>query len=107
MSDNFAKVMDIRTLHQHIAPVAKAAKPVERPIISTDIEIAQLHQEIRKLAKRDHDANRRFKAHVLFISLSIIFATFPVLMPMLVPLAGLLAGAPGIGQEINDWVHGW
>lgn len=85
------------------------AKPVVAPVTRTDRDVAEMRARIDKLAKRDRDATRRVKIHLIFVSVGIVISvalTF-VSIPAVFHFGGIAAGLPAAIQEVIDWIRGW
>jgi hypothetical protein len=76
-------------------------------IVTTKIDTDEARFE--KLEKRDSDANRRLRTHLIFIVIGLAVTVGITFIPggIILHLGGMMAGSPAIGQEINDWVHHW
>jgi hypothetical protein len=91
------------------ATKAAIASPITDPVTVPVDEITNLHHEVDRLAKRDEDAYRRVRVHLLYISSGIVLSvglTF-VDAPLAIHAGAVLTTLPSILQEITDWVRRW
>lgn len=103
------------TRHNHESDVMTrrlahtAAKPIEAPVRHTDHDWDELRAEVDMAAKRGHDANKRLKLHLVFVSCGIILnvgITFAN-MAIVLHFGAVLVGAPSVLYEFTDWIRGW
>lgn len=91
---------------KHLATEA-IASPVTDPITTPVDDIAKLREDLDRIGKRDRDAIKRLRYHVIFIVIGIILTSVAPLAPVLIPFVGIIAGIPSIAQEVTDTVKGW
>lgn len=90
-------------------PMAEIRR-IARPVTRTDNDLAEMHAKLERVAKRDRDANRRVRIHVLLVSSGLVISvalSFVPALPPVVHFGPMVSGMPAIVQELLDWIRGW
>ena len=89
--------------------IRKVATPVVAPVTRSDREVAEMRAKLEALSKRNSDANKRLRVHLMFIvsGMVITVALSFIPVPPAVHFGGIAAGMPGAIQEAIDWIRGW
>lgn len=91
-------------------------KKVAKPVVKADDTAIKLdalakHADARfeMLAKRDEDATRRTRDHILWITVSLVISAGFTFVPaaFVIHFGAILAGSPAIATEIQNWIHRW
>lgn len=93
----------VRQMHRDEVTYRRELGNVPTSRSEYDAMVDQIHH----IAKRDNEADKRVKVHIVYIVIGIIITSATPLVPALIPFVGILGGIPTIAQEITDWVRHW
>jgi hypothetical protein len=78
-------------------------------VTRTDRDLDEMRAKLVQLSKRNADANRRMRIHLVFVfaGIAVTVALSFVPIPPAVHFGPIAAGLPAAFQEVLDWVRGW